>query len=740
MTFVQGQRERSPSTGRTTTSQKVERRLNKRYSVKTRGRRSSRTSTSHRSRSITPASGVSPRGAISPMLTNVNSSLDPPILPQITTTFTSPPPSSSLSNSEDHRKDETSRPSPTSSKGQVQLQTSSPRSRPSSPSTRSPTSIRPLSPDLPNSDALYLFSNFSSYMRSPHEGGEGVRAEDFKDTIRLLDHARALAAQPRSNVHVLHLKYRFQGQVNPFRSPYSSGDYQLPLNYRDPAGKLRTPVPQPFSVLHDPVVKIDYMENGVFEPLPAQAVFSHIAKMCQPPPRIIVISYVYSKVIDNHLASLSTWALTSSPPAYVFSPVETRIREPQPLHLALHQAIPMSMYAWPAEGPSPTSPGPRTSPFTFSPTGSENASKFGEQRSGNSEKDDAVVSSFISPNGQGHDTTSPILLTRHISSSSDAGVANGFETKMTVSSETDIGKNIHSLKRHPSDPIASLTVINSSLDPSNEEESQTKSPSRPRPADLTRTQTSTSVPPPVDRIPLWQLAPGVGVLHGSTSASIGIKLSDFSAINLVGEGGKIDKSDAQKGMKSFQVKEMGIRTSPMDLSSTSHLSTIEKDSDTHFPTGYNKDGKGGGGLVSLPALLKQPISRPSSTAPPAAVNIAAIPSKPTMTTTINAQGVTHLSPPEVVPRSLAKIALTHGGQSWPSPVSRVPGWRKGRKEMMEDIMDEIAPGPVEDMFEVEEISRNVDHLQLESDNDPSRSGEEGDSFDIVRLLTAYESN
>jgi len=37
-------------------------------------------------------------------------------------------------------------------------------------------------------------------------------------------------------------------------------------------------------------------ENGVFEPLPAQAVFSHVAKCCQPPPRIIVVSYVCSKV------------------------------------------------------------------------------------------------------------------------------------------------------------------------------------------------------------------------------------------------------------------------------------------------------------------------------------------------------------------------------------------------------------------------------------------------------------
>lgn len=60
----------------------------------------------------------------------------------------------------------------------------------------SPSSIRhhfhrPLSPDLPTRDALYLFCNFSSYMRSPQEGAEGIRDNtDFGDTIRLLDFAR----------------------------------------------------------------------------------------------------------------------------------------------------------------------------------------------------------------------------------------------------------------------------------------------------------------------------------------------------------------------------------------------------------------------------------------------------------------------------------------------------------------------------------------------------------------------
>lgn len=56
---------------------------------------------------------------------------------------------------------------------------------------------RSLSPDLPIRDALYLFCNFSSYMRSPYEGAEGIKDNtDFHDTIRLLDFARVSCARP----------------------------------------------------------------------------------------------------------------------------------------------------------------------------------------------------------------------------------------------------------------------------------------------------------------------------------------------------------------------------------------------------------------------------------------------------------------------------------------------------------------------------------------------------------------
>lgn len=63
----------------------------------------------------------------------------------------------------------------------------------SSSASRHPLT-RPLSPDLPTRDALYVFSNFSSYMQSPNEGAKGVRTKDgFRDSIRLLDYARVSA-------------------------------------------------------------------------------------------------------------------------------------------------------------------------------------------------------------------------------------------------------------------------------------------------------------------------------------------------------------------------------------------------------------------------------------------------------------------------------------------------------------------------------------------------------------------
>ena len=58
-------------------------------------------------------------------------------------------------------------------------------------------------------------------------------------------------------MHILHLKYRFQGQsLN--GAALAQGDYPGQEGANEVEGKARNPVPQPFSILHDPIVKIDY--------------------------------------------------------------------------------------------------------------------------------------------------------------------------------------------------------------------------------------------------------------------------------------------------------------------------------------------------------------------------------------------------------------------------------------------------------------------------------------------------
>lgn len=82
----------------------------------------------------------------------------------------------------------------------------------------------------------------------------------------------------------------------------------------------------------------------------------------------------------------------------------------------------------------------------------------------------------------------------------------------------------------------------------------------------------------VDRIPLWALAPGVGILHGSTSASIGVRLTDFSALNLIDpldtpEDGDRQRPDA-RGRGRITSTEAGIRTSPIDVAGKKRLMVV----------------------------------------------------------------------------------------------------------------------------------------------------------------------
>ncbi|ORX38420.1 hypothetical protein BD324DRAFT_655746 [Kockovaella imperatae] len=682
----------------------------------------------------------------------------------------------------------------------------SPRASPSqanggsvSPSVRHPLE-RALSPDLPTKDALYLFVNFASYMQSPCQGGEGIESnEDFKDTIRLLDYARSLRTMPYSNVHLLHLKYRFQGEQRDFRSPYATGDYVLPLNYRDSNGRLRNPVPQPFSTLHDPVIKVDYRSDGVFSPLPAQAVFSHIATYCQPPPRIIVISYVSSRVTENHIAAISQWALTSSPPCYVFSPLETRLRERQPLHRALHHAIPMSMYAWPTDDVSSA-----CLPLSFSTSLASLPSPY---------------SGVQSVGTQREKSTSPLTSPQQTSFSGfglsfNDGAASGrresfFDNQEELSPEpsrrasseltraptspllgrTSSGSSITQKNRH--DPVATLTVI-SGQDDDQPTVSMSGSPSNVL-------SNIASVPAPVDRIPLWTLAPGVGVLRGSTSASIGVKLGDFSAINLVETADETSRVTPSSLPTRFQCPEMPIL--PSAKPSASGASVIAASA-----AGIKMASMD---MPQLPRQLAPPVEAPDRPHTPSKVLQPAKPTQRPITNIIAAEGneldkinaspamprfiqpspslrqpnmpvsvihltppdrppmLNHLSPPDLQPghltppeRPAPKIitsalttsalmsekrdkdttqvkAAVAGGQSspedtvdtsprgasasfqsWPTPVNKISGWRKGRKEQMEDTLEalHLVPDLSSEGQQVDSMMAGVQNLDLVSES------------------------
>jgi hypothetical protein len=112
-----------------------------------------------------------------------------------------------------------------------------------------------------------------------------------------LTHSQHHATDRTRNVKVLHVKYRFQAPQLDGRGK-RAGALVLGAQSAAERGRGSRTVPQPFSVLQDNVIKLDYQDTGIFSPLPAQAVFAHIAKACQPPPRIIVVSYVSSRATE----------------------------------------------------------------------------------------------------------------------------------------------------------------------------------------------------------------------------------------------------------------------------------------------------------------------------------------------------------------------------------------------------------------------------------------------------------
>lgn len=281
---------------------------------------------------------------------------------------------------------------------------------------------------------------------------------------------------------------------------------------------------------------------------------------------------------------------------------------------------------------------------------------------------------------------SPILLARRISGQ-DARVSNKQSSFDSSSRKT----------RYPPDPIASLTIIMSSLESpavikGEVDRTDNAAPSSASLSWRTLSQSLTSYTTPVDRIPLWQLAPGVGILHGSTSASIGIHINDFSAINLVGESGNVEQGEAEKKIKEREVEGLGIKTEVIGMDELGARDGTEGISET----------------LKASAMLGRPTSRPSSTTPVPMGTSSGTKMDSSTSMGATTYPTTHFTPPEPSTKSIARSWRLLSSQSWPAPVSKVSGWRKGRKEMMEDILEELKLGHIETELEHEILQKAVD--------------------------------
>jgi hypothetical protein len=53
----------------------------------------------------------------------------------------------------------------------------------------------PINPDIPIKDVLFVFANFSSYMKSPNQGATGVGDAELRHAARLLEHARVSSGE-----------------------------------------------------------------------------------------------------------------------------------------------------------------------------------------------------------------------------------------------------------------------------------------------------------------------------------------------------------------------------------------------------------------------------------------------------------------------------------------------------------------------------------------------------------------
>jgi hypothetical protein len=375
----------------------------------------------------------------------------------------------------------------------------------------------------------------------------------------------------------------------------------------------------------------------------------------------------------NHISQLATWALTSSPPCYILSPLETRVRILHPIQYTLHHAIPMSMYTQPDLDDA-------TSPSHISPTHSVGGGPPAAKQHTN-----------IDAKRRHSDNSLP-----------------GFE----------VGKKSLGGRTLTRDPIASLTIVSSPV-PSVPGFQHLANPEVPKSASSCGTSTKGYLQS--DRIPLWALAPGMNVLQGSTSASIGIKLSDFSALNLVSQG-----DDAPRTISSDAAPRPGLGGTERPKGGVGLNKTIR---------GHHS---GEVWVDSSPIQAKHKVLVPP-------VESVSRPSTPANIDNVGGNGDNgsrstghrqHLTPPE----KFTPPELFGAGPRAAFPkLARIPHWRRGRKELVEDVLEELSKGL--ELDGVLEEMRNLGMWDLELDlhsDRMRRSSEEVDGTLLQYLKPAAD--
>lgn len=348
----------------------------------------------------------------------------------------------------------------------------------------------------------------------------------------------------------------------------------------------------------------------------------------------------------------------------------------------------MSMYAHPDPGPSPYKPSPTRS-----------------------------IGGGVIPRGH------------HESPVHDASSSGGRGLRRRHSEQSLPQTQQSSARSYPRDPIASLTIISTPNHPQSQSRPSTSS-GIPNPTLRDTFPPSSASPqsqprplPQSDRLPLWALAPGMNVLQGSTSASIGIKLGDFSSLNLVNNDHENINSlgKALVGHRSrlnHHAGEVWIDSSPLKSSSRMILAPplVKPPSRPSTPASRIMDDTGSDNRSTRSYTSQRFQPYPHTNGHPNAYqhqpqDQKSQPHQQYQQYQQYQNEQNHLSPPEqftppnLFQSSKSKSSHSHAGQ-FPR-LARIPHWKRGRKELPEDVLEDMGKG-----LEVEGVEEGMRNLGL----------------------------